>query len=168
MMNGVYFRVVAASVLPRRTWWKLLLLVLVSPLVAGCGPSAVEGEEEAHHEFPPHRPSSYEQLVSDLEQRVTGHQAAGSDPGDDTELRDLAGWIPEFAADSELKRQDFGEAVRLARRLQPELGPLLPPLPQPLGCPAKMQSRQQLWVLAPRVVCCAHCHCHWWRQSGGS
>lgn len=121
MMNGVYFRVVAASVLPRRTWWKLLLLVLVSPLVAGCGPSAVEGEEEAHHEFPPHRPSSYEQLVSDLEQRVTGHQAAGSDPGDDTELRDLAGWIPEFAADSELKRQDFGEAVRLARRLQPEL-----------------------------------------------
>ena len=121
MMNGVYFRVVAASVLPRRTWWKLLLLVLVSPLVAGCGPSAVEGEEEAHHEFPPHRPRSYEQLVSDLEQRVTGHQAAGSDPGDDTELRDLAGWIPEFAADSELKRQDFGEAVRLARRLQPEL-----------------------------------------------
>lgn len=121
MMNGVHFRVAARSVLPRRMWWRLSLLVLVSPLVAGCGPSALEGEEEAHHEFPPHRPGSYEQLVSDIEQRVTKHQAAGNAPGDDSELQDLAGWIPEFAADSELKRQDFDRAVNLARQLQPEL-----------------------------------------------
>lgn len=103
----------------RNLAWRPALLAL--SLVLGCGRASMEAEEEAHHEFPPHRPVSYEQLVSELERRVTLHQTGGSDPWAEAELRDLVIWLPEFAADSELKRQDFDEAVQLGKRLQSEL-----------------------------------------------
>lgn len=121
MMCDVSVRVSPAAVRRRQRWLSLCCLLLALPLLSGCVQSSIEGEEEAHHEFPPHRPSSFEQLVSELEQRVTQHQLQGSIPGDDSELQDLVGWIPEFAADSELKRQDFDNAVSLGRQLQPEL-----------------------------------------------
>lgn len=104
----------AAAAVQRRSRnlaWRPAWLVLAS--VLGCGQASMDVEEGAHHDFPPHRPVSYEQLVSELERRVTLHQTGGSDPWAEAELRDLVNWLPEFAADSELKRQDFDEAVQL-------------------------------------------------------
>lgn len=123
MMCSLHSLASAVSVL--MLFWRRLccpsLLLAFACLATGCGQGAMEVEEEAHHEFPPHRPSSYEHLVSELERRVALHQAEGSKAWDDSELRDLVGWIPEFAADSELKRQDFEAAAKLGLELQVQL-----------------------------------------------
>lgn len=75
-----------------------------------------EDHEHLEHFVPPHKPASYEELVSQLFFRCeTLPKLADADAAEfqkrSTELRDILNWIPEIAADSNLKRKGFESAI---------------------------------------------------------
>lgn len=111
----------------RQTW--LSLAVLFGLLLTGCGESRMEDHsaetsaEAADHERPPHKPQTFETLVTDLGQRLvdlTGPTSVAESPDQQQalrELRDLIQWIPELSAASELRKLDFDKAVACSQGL---------------------------------------------------
>ena len=105
----------------RKCFLPLLCLIAI---VGGCAPSeltppagdnpAMTHEEE--HGILPHKPHSFEEAVSEIESRGRA-LIANSDkpPTQVTEWFDILGWLPELAADTELKRADWEQAVRIAK-----------------------------------------------------
>lgn len=116
----------------------LLTAVLCCIISFGCG-SADEardahhddhhGQEHDDHEqlehfVPAHKPKDFEQLVEQLAVRFSQLSSASATNASDKsattalqELADIIGWIPELAADSELRRSDFESAVAAANKL---------------------------------------------------
>ena len=104
----------------------LLLWLTFMMLAVGCSPTppapqsanppepAMTHEEE--HGILPHKPHSFEEAVSEIESRGRA-LIANSDkpPTQVTEWFDILGWLPELAADTELKRADWEQAVRIAK-----------------------------------------------------
>lgn len=75
-----------------------------------------EDHEHLEHFVPPHKPASFEELVSQLFFRCeTLPNLAAADDAEfqkrSAELRDILNWIPELAADSNLKRSGFETAI---------------------------------------------------------
>ena len=101
--------------------------------VVGCGSHDDHHEDEhLEHFVPAHKPANYTALVEQLENRIA-QQTPTSESGEKTtaadqsaterqELIDIIGWIPELAADSELRKQDFETAVSAGARLSIALG----------------------------------------------
>ena len=120
----------------------LMALAGLSLAVSGCGSKDDHHEDhddEHHHDdhhlehfVPAHKPADYGALVDQLEKRIAGQSpAAGSGEGtknpaqlttERQELIDIIGWIPELAADSELRKKDFEAAVAAGTRLSIALG----------------------------------------------
>jgi hypothetical protein len=115
--------------------WMACFSVLIA--VVGCG--SHEEHHEDHHEdehlehfVPAHKPADYAALVEQLENRISKQsQVSGSGEGtaataqsatERQELIDIVGWIPELAADSELRKQEFETAVSAGVRLSIALG----------------------------------------------
>ena len=105
------------------------MLASFSVGIVGCG-SVDESHDEhddeyAEHEHlehfvPAHKPKDFVDLVEQLALRF--HQLDSTDAGDEPrtarqELADIIGWIPELAADSELKKADFESAVATGNKL---------------------------------------------------
>jgi hypothetical protein len=97
-------------------------------MLAGCGATeqASDLPEAPHleHFVPAHKPKDFSSLVDQLALRFPQLGSAGSnaDPNNQAEnaqqeLADIIGWIPELAADSELKKADFESAVAAANKL---------------------------------------------------
>ena len=94
--------------------------------VSGCGSSAESHEDEHDHDHehlehfvPAHKPKDFAELVDQLAIRFP--QLGSTDASDNRanarqELADIIGWIPELAADSELKKADFEIAVAIVSR----------------------------------------------------
>jgi hypothetical protein len=90
--------------------------------VSGCGSSA-ESHEDEHHEHehehlehfvPAHKPKDFAELVDQLALRFPQLESTSPGAGHDAarkELADIIDWIPELAADSELRKADFETAV---------------------------------------------------------
>jgi hypothetical protein len=105
------------------------LTVMCCVLLAGCGSSDLKSEfhdtsvESADHVAPPHKPQTFESLVTALQQHLVDLTGPTSDKEADqeqhriAELRDLIQWIPELAAASELRRADFDRAAVCRERL---------------------------------------------------
>lgn len=106
-------------------------------VVVGCG--AEEDHHEDHHHdehmehfVPAHKPADYAALVEQLEKRIAqqspspgdseGAPAADQSATARQELIDIIGWIPELAADSELRKQEFETAVAAGKSLSIALG----------------------------------------------
>jgi hypothetical protein len=115
----------------------LMVVAVLSLAVIGCG--SKDDHHEDHHDdhhlehfVPAHKPADYGALVDQLEKRIAGQSpAAGSVEGTKNpaqsatarqELIDIIGWIPELAADSELRKKDFEAAVAAGTRLSIALG----------------------------------------------
>jgi hypothetical protein len=121
----------------------MMALAGLSLAVIGC--ASKDDHHEDHHDdhhlehfVPAHKPADYGALVDQLEKRIAGQSpAAGSGEGtkdpaqsatgrqeltDRQELMDIVGWIPELAADSELRKKDFDAAVAAGTRLSIALG----------------------------------------------
>lgn len=108
---------------------RMSVAVLSALLLAGCGESRMEDHsaetsaEAAEHERPPHKPQTFETLVTDLGQRLvdlTGPTSVAESPDQQQalrELRDLIQWIPELSAASELRKLDFDKAVACSQEL---------------------------------------------------
>lgn len=100
-----------------------MLLVL-----AGCGATeqGSDSQEAEHleHFVPAHKPKDFSLLVDQLALRFPQLVSAGSRTDADTpqgnaqqELADIIGWIPELAADSDLRKADFESALVAADKL---------------------------------------------------
>ncbi|PQO46712.1 hypothetical protein [Blastopirellula marina] len=90
----------------------LLLLLLAAPILVGLG-CASGAEEHAEHIDPPHRPQDFVAAVERLREiqiAAASEQAISTaHPSGDVvqEAADLLKWLPELAADSDLKRADW-------------------------------------------------------------
>ena len=115
----------------------LMAWAVLSLAVSGCG--SKDDHHEDHHDdhhlehfVPAHKPADYGALVDELEKRIskqlppTGSGEEVKDPAQSAtarqELIDIIGWIPELAADSELRKKDFEAAVAAGTRLSIALG----------------------------------------------
>ena len=105
----------------------------LSLVIVGCGSSDDHHEDEhLEHFVPAHKPADYSALVEQLEKRIAQQsQPSGSGEGSAEaaqsatarqELIDIIGWIPELAADSELRKQEFATAVSAGAGLNIALG----------------------------------------------
>ena len=93
----------------------LLTLCMISNI--GCS----EGEEQhLEHFVPAHKPESFSELVEQIFNRVEAVASVDSDVDASSlkELKEIIEWIPELAADSDLRKADWEHAVALGVRLQ--------------------------------------------------
>lgn len=88
-----------------------LLLLAACVTQIGCQKSPAE-EEEAHH-IPEHLPADFDQALARVEQLIA-HLKDGAalekmptEVNVETELRDVVRWLPELAAQSDLKEADW-------------------------------------------------------------
>jgi hypothetical protein len=82
-----------------------------------------DGEMHLEHFVPAHKPASLSLLVEQIKIR-TGRLADRSPEAGSIdkaleiqELKDIVNWIPELAADSDLKKAQFDEAALISREL---------------------------------------------------
>lgn len=91
-----------------RPVWQISLL-----LFAFCGCSHHEEDEDHHleHHIPAHKPESFADAAAELSRR--GPVVLSGEATDDSrqQLLDIINWLPELAADSDLKRHQW-EQVR--------------------------------------------------------
>jgi len=103
-----------------------VLLLSASGVLMGCGRSdessagavagtfvSDEGHEHHHHHRPSHKPDSFQELSAELRWRLSADESGRVSPSGRRlrQLQDIVGWIPELAADSELRRAGFEQAV---------------------------------------------------------
>jgi hypothetical protein len=94
--------------------WKMInrLVTLVRPaglaaalllMIAGCVEESSPGDEHAGHVIPAHKPKTFPDAVHRLRE-LNDHLARAGAPGDSTLsiALDIATWLPEIAADSEM------------------------------------------------------------------
>ena len=113
-----YFRLQGSAV--------LLMLLSLSGGLIGCGRSdepgagavsgnavSEEGHEHHHHHRPSHKPDSLQELPTELRWRLSADESGRVNPSRRRlrQVQDIVGWIPELAADSELRRAGFEQAV---------------------------------------------------------
>ena len=112
-------------------YW-LLAAMLICVITTGCGSSEDDLHHDDHNEHddhehlehfvPAHKPKDFAELVDQLALRLP-QLATTTDGGSESattsrrELADIIGWIPELAADSELKKSGFESAVATANKL---------------------------------------------------
>lgn len=90
-------------------------------VVAGCGGGGdPEQEEHAHHEFPDHRPGNYKEAVSAISQRSWELANRGGKIGslEFGHFVDIITWIPEMAADSDMRKADWDKANNAAGKMR--------------------------------------------------
>ena len=117
--------------------WRLLLPLFFLGLLAGCAKPIASSDnsghsdqrhpaaehdhenehehshEHAHHHDPEHKPADFPQAVERLRAFHAQH-AAGQQPsaGQRQIISDILGWLPELAAQSELREADWNEVDR--------------------------------------------------------
>jgi hypothetical protein len=112
----------------------LAVLLCLQCVLSGCGRGGDEGSRSAaagnaasdhdhhhhHHSRPVHKPDDFQELPEELRRRLIADESGRVSPGRRRlrQLVDIVGWIPELAADSELRRAGFEQAVAQQPRLQ--------------------------------------------------
>jgi hypothetical protein len=78
-------------------------------------PTGAAEEHEHHHTHAPwYKPRSFADLVTSLEDRLKKQSPSARQRA---QLMDIIGWIPEIAADSDLRRKDFEAAQEISKLL---------------------------------------------------
>src|SRR6267378_2355946 len=97
---------------------------LLSVLVAGCDtlePELAAGD--AVHHLPEHRPQSFTDAVRAVRSRLAKLSAEGAIENrqqfarEAQELRDIIQWLPELAAETDLRKADWDRVHSASRRL---------------------------------------------------
>jgi len=109
------------SVLPLLPAIRLCLLALTMGLVCSSCQSKVE-VEHLEHVSPEHKPTSYAEAVEQLQFRITEALNQKGIEHSQTqrlsELGDIIRWLPENAADSDLKKSDWERVEQITQRLE--------------------------------------------------
>jgi hypothetical protein len=142
----------------------LLIVSLAFLILSGCALRPATDDGRLEHHAAPHHPSSFPAAVDELDRRFS--ELSTKPPLDvahdqsATELADIVRWLPELAADSDLKRADWEAANRLALELEKLLPAWLAAKPEQkrealttiqatLGELRQLASRSDDWQLPP-------------------
>jgi hypothetical protein len=95
------------------------LLCLVLATMSGCQTSAESTAEDEHleHHVPDHKPASLVVAWDQLKVRL-GHLRSDATTEEFTELRDIINWLPELAADSDLKHSQWDEVHAISKQME--------------------------------------------------
>ncbi len=99
----------------------------VALLIAACGcgsetaadsASGPSDEEHLEHHVPEHKPHDFSAAVDSIQTRVQQLETS-NDPTDEqlSELRDILNWLPEIAADSDMRRPHWEQVDTIAGEL---------------------------------------------------
>lgn len=100
----------------------LVIASLALLFLSGCALRSSTDDGRLEHHAAPHHPSSFPAAVDELDRRFS--ELSTKPPLDvardksAAELADIVRWLPELAADSDLKRADWETANRLALDLE--------------------------------------------------
>ena len=92
--------------------------------VVASSPGCKAPTEEAEHHRPEHMPDSYVAAVDrlvELHTEIIDEQPPSGDLDEFDELVDIARWLPELAADSDLGEQPWNRVHTAAGKLQQQL-----------------------------------------------
>lgn len=101
----------------------LCLSSLLGTFQAGCTQTGESAAEEDHleHHIPEHKPKTYTQTVRELDSRMRtllNQSPTEVKPEEKQQLEEIIDWIPELAADSELKHKDWNEVKQLSTEIK--------------------------------------------------
>lgn len=92
-----------------------LALVLV---FFGCNTSDDKVSDKLEHIAPPHKPRGFPALVIALRERIASLSTGNSSKEDLDRLSDVIHWIPELAAETDLKRKEWDVAADVSEKLK--------------------------------------------------
>lgn len=125
-----------------------LVMLVISLFLSSCQSQAEV--EHLEHVSPEHKPASYIEAVKQLQFRITEALDEKGDKHNQTqrlsELGDIIRWLPENAADSDLKKADWEQIEQIARRLEAWYATLL--LKQSTSPEQRQQIAEDLQTLA--------------------
>ncbi|WP_146512324.1 hypothetical protein [Thalassoglobus neptunius] len=89
----------------RLTRYRLFIVLFMLCTCCGCGGD--EEEEHLEHIIPAHKPRNFAEAVSELQSRGVSiwDETASAEMKD--EMLDIINWLPELAADSDLRRKQW-------------------------------------------------------------
>ncbi len=98
----------------------LAVLATIAALLPGCSEDSLEEGGHVHHEIPEHRPANLKDAVAAIEQRSSELANNGGRLGslEYFHFVDIISWVPELAADSDLKKADWETANAAAGRMR--------------------------------------------------
>lgn len=107
----------SAMIIPRHSWCLATLSICL--LLSSC---QTHGEvEHLEHVTPEHKPASYAGAVVQLQQRfakaLDGTLAEHHRTPRLAQLADIIRWLPEIAAESDLKKYDWEQVEQISQRL---------------------------------------------------
>lgn len=98
---------------------KFLVLMGLTAVLAGC--NASPPDDHLEHHVPAHKPGSFAKAVEQLEIRDPS-QPSGREPADpaaqQAEWLDIIRWLPELAAETDLRRADWDAVQRASLQLE--------------------------------------------------
>jgi hypothetical protein len=98
---------------------ELLVLIGLTTVLAGC--NASPADDHLEHHVPTHKPGSFAKAVEQLEIR-NPFQPSGREAGDpevqQAELLDIIRWLPELAAETDLRRADWDAVQQASLQLE--------------------------------------------------
>lgn len=111
--------------------FRFLYIILLAVAVTGCGNQSVDGEyEQVEHFVPDHWPQDLLDASSKIDQRAS--QLSGQLTTDvltiEKQLRDIVGWVPEVAADTDLTEQQWNPIYFASEKLSKRLAKIPRPL----------------------------------------
>ncbi|WP_166825854.1 hypothetical protein [Thalassoroseus pseudoceratinae] len=99
--------------------------------VCGCGSDPHAGESSSHaeeehleHHVPEHKPPNFSAAVDSIQDRIQELETSSSSASDEhelSELKDIVNWLPEIAADSDMRRRHWEEVDAVASELSRQL-----------------------------------------------
>lgn len=99
---------------------KILPLILLQSLLlisfSGCDSSPENSDDKLEHLVPLHKPHGFPELVRTLRKRIS--ELSGTPSQEDLEqLTDIVHWIPEIAAETDLRQKEWDVADSVSRKL---------------------------------------------------
>lgn len=95
-----------------------ILLLSVVLLFSGCNSSLSKSGDKFEHTAPAHKPHSFPDLVTDLRRRIDELSRSGATSESVNQVADIIHWIPEIAAETDLRRKEWDVAAEVAQRLE--------------------------------------------------
>lgn len=95
-----------------------ILLLTVVLWLSGCNSSLSKSGDKPEHMAPAHKPHSFPELVTDLRRRIEELSRSGAISESVNQVADIIHWIPEIAAETDLRRKEWDVAAEVAQRLE--------------------------------------------------
>jgi len=110
---------------------RFLYITLLAVTVVGCGNQPADGEyEKVEHFVPAHWPSDLLDASSKITERALrlSGQSTTDTPTIENQLRDIVGWVPEIAADTDLTEAQWNPVYEASEALSKRLAKMPRPL----------------------------------------